>query len=121
MRLDRNIHSNEGRGKYAIVKLRAIAAMEPDGAPGSAPDIQINNWNAVVDAIATLKRHDVLDYGSHQSDAEFFLIRLKDKYARAALLAYALAAEADDRQYAAEVSELANRAGYLSPWCKRPD
>ena len=52
---------------------------------------------------------------------EFFVIKLKDKYAEEALLAYANAAEKDDPEWANEVREMASRAGKNSPWCKAPD
>jgi len=53
---------------------------------------------------------------------EHFVLMLKDKYARAALLAYARAATEDgDHEYAADVTELADRAGECHPKCKRPD
>ena len=53
---------------------------------------------------------------------EHFVIMLKDKYARAALLAYAAAAQEDGaKEYAIDVMELANRSGPMHPNCKEPD
>ena len=53
---------------------------------------------------------------------EHFVLMLKDKYSRAALMAYADAAAADgELEYAKDVTELANRAGPLHPNCKAPD
>ncbi len=53
---------------------------------------------------------------------EHFVLMLKDKYARAALMAYATAASCDGQQeYAIDVQELANRAGPMHPNCKAPD
>lgn len=53
---------------------------------------------------------------------EHFVIMLKDKHARAALMAYATsAAGCDDSEYAKDIIELANRAGPLHPNCKAPD
>jgi hypothetical protein len=54
---------------------------------------------------------------------EHFVIMLHDKYARAALMAYALEAGGDDeqREYSKDVMELANRAGPLHPKCRVPD
>ena len=44
-------------------------------------------------------------------DSEFFVIRLKDKYAQPALEAYAMAARADgEQEYANEVAVLAIQA-----------
>lgn len=53
---------------------------------------------------------------------EHFVIMLKDKYARAALMAYAASALQDGAtEYSKDVMELANRAGQLHPDCKDPD
>jgi hypothetical protein len=53
---------------------------------------------------------------------EFFVICLKDRYAQAALMAYAVAAaHGDDPEYSADVIELAKRAGPSSPHCKSLD
>lgn len=54
-------------------------------------------------------------------EAEFFVIKLKDKYAQDALVAYANAAAQDDTEYANEVMELALRSGPAHPLCKMPD
>jgi glutamine synthetase len=115
MKLDRNIKANEGRGKYALVLLRDIAA-EDDGKPfgGIPKDLE--------QALRTLEQYKVIDYGFTGTDREFFLIRLKDKYAAAALHAYASAAQADgEEEYSREITDMADRAGPNSPWCKKPD
>lgn len=53
---------------------------------------------------------------------EHFVLMLKDKYARAALLAYAQAAAEDGQTlYAKDVTDLANRAGPCHDLCKKPD
>jgi len=53
---------------------------------------------------------------------EHFVVMLKDKYARAALLAYATSVSEDgDTEYAKDVMELANRAGPMHKACKTPD
>jgi hypothetical protein len=52
---------------------------------------------------------------------EFFVIKLKDKYAQAALVSYANAAAQDDTEYANEVMEMATRSGPAHPLCKMPD
>jgi hypothetical protein len=52
---------------------------------------------------------------------EHFVVMLKDKYARAALMAYATAAYEDGNKYAVDVQELANRAGPMHQNCKAPD
>jgi hypothetical protein len=53
---------------------------------------------------------------------EHFVIMLKDRHARAALLAYAKdAADFGEHEYSRDVQELANRAGQMHPNCKAPD
>jgi hypothetical protein len=94
MKLDRNIPKNLGRGKYALVKMRKVVQLSED---------------EVYEALALLKLKGVLDYGN-ESDSDFFVIRLKDKYASPALAAYAGAAWSDDTEYAQEVFDLAKTA-----------
>lgn len=94
MKLDRNDNPN-GKGKYALVKLREIRSN-----PKTKPAL----------ARAISKNPDCLDLGVRHSDGEFFVIRLKDKYAAAALEAYANAAQYDDEEYAGQVYMLAERA-----------
>jgi hypothetical protein len=114
MKLDRNINGN-GRGKYALLKLRKLDEFaEPDDPfQKVAP--------AIVKAMAVLEGAGILDWGIAGTEAEFMVIRLKDKYASEALEAYAAAAIADDPEYAGEVRDMADRAGPNSPWCKTPD
>ena len=52
---------------------------------------------------------------------DFFVLKLKDQYSKAALLAYAAASEALDPELAADVRELAKSAGLDNPNCKQPD
>lgn len=52
---------------------------------------------------------------------EFMVIMLKDINAEAALRAMAVKASETDIEWAAEIEELANRAGPNSPFCKIPD
>jgi hypothetical protein len=114
MLLDRNIPENEGRGKYAIIKLRALAlCIEQSAFGGLHPP--------VAKAIEVLEKAGVLDWGIDQTSSEFFLIRLKDAYAQAALRAYADAARGDDPEYAAEIDALAQRSGPAHPNCQKPD
>lgn len=113
MKLDRNENA-DGSGKYALLKLRRLEEyreQKPFG--GLVPEI--------ASAIAVLEREGLLDSGTVGTDREFFVIRLRDKYAAVALGAYASAAQRDDPEYAAEITELASRAGLNSPFCKRPD
>lgn len=107
MRLDRNSNS-DGRGKYALLKLRKIEGAYP------------SEENRVNDAVKTLERSGVLDWGD-DDDSEFFVIRLKDINAEEALLAYADSAEDHDKEFASEVRDLASRAGRNHPLCQEPD
>jgi len=112
MKLDRNIAENKGRGKYAVLKLRALAQIEKEN--GRLP-------HAVYDALQVLDAVGVLDYGITGTADEFFLIRLKDEFSTPALKAYAAAAEDTDFEYASEVREMALRSGRYSEFCKKPD
>lgn len=103
MKLDRN--APDGRGKYAVVYLRDL-----NGA-GSDPR----------QALETLREGGFVTMGKTGARDEFFVVMLKDKNAHAALMAYAAEAEADDPEYAAEVRQMAHRAGPYHPDCKRPD
>lgn len=129
MKLDRNINPSK-RGKYALLKLRRLTEIEAwDGGDGEALDRQ-----AVIDAIALLERAGILDWGYAGTEGEFFVIRLKDKYAGDAINAYADAVAKDARsvagdddaykdrmQWAMDVLRLAQHAGPLNPHCKQPD
>ena len=108
MKLDRNLDPS-GRGKYALLKLRVARSYSPQAAQ-----------TVLAPHFEGLKVAGVLDWGV-TPETEFMVIRLKDKYAQAALRAYANAARADDPEYAAEIDEMAARSGPNSPFCKRPD
>ena len=113
MKLDRNKIVNNGRGKYALLKLRELALYEPQET--FAPPTEIEN------AVKTLEDAGILDWGEQGTESEFFVVRLKDRNARAALEAYAKECSKTDLQFAHEVNELASRAGPNSEWCKEPD
>jgi hypothetical protein len=105
MKLDRNFKSN-GIGKYALLKLRNMSDKTP---------------NLDVDAaLRTLDEHGILDWGN-TPETEFFVIRLKDKYAASGLHGYANAAYIDDPEYGEEVDKLARGSGPAHPNCKKPD
>jgi hypothetical protein len=111
MKLDRNIEGNGGRGKYALLRLRKLNDLEkPNGVP---TEIHL--------ALGVLMRAGLVDWGDAGTEGEFFVIRLKDKYAQSALMAYASSAAADDKEYADEIFNMAGRSGTASPFCKRPD
>lgn len=113
MKLDRNIN-DDGLGKYALLKLRRLKLYETQ-APFSkyAPAIQ--------NALELLENEGILDWGRQGTESEFMLIRLKDRYAQAALRAYAEAARQDDPEWADEVALMADRSGPASPFCQAPD
>lgn len=115
MKMDRNLPGNLGLGKYALIKLRPFAAMY------DAND-NMAGWRIarVRAALATLLEFGMLDYGD-KPETEFFVMRVKDKYAGKALEAYGMAVLLDDSEYAEEILELASRAGENSPYCKAPD
>jgi hypothetical protein len=91
MKLDRNI-TNPPRGKYALIKLRIAQPQALD-------------LHRIYKSIET----EALDFGDTE-DSDFFVIRLKDKYAGPALEAYARAALEDDPEYSQEILHLAEKA-----------
>ena len=105
MQLDRNIEGNEGKGKYALIKMREIP-----GNPQTPEEL----------AQAIVENPQCIDFGTLGSDSEFFLIRLKDRYAEPALRAYAKAAQLLDRQWGNAVMDMANRAA-SHPGRRSPD
>lgn len=110
MKLDRNITTETGYdGKYALVLCRRLRELSSDERTDAER------------ALGVLERLGVIDEGAAHSASEFFVIRLKDKYAGAALQSYADEASIDDPEWAAEVEKLVGRAGRCSPYCKSPD
>ena len=105
---DRNINS-DGRGKYALILLRNVSLEEVGR--GYSDTFGYSSFDIPVSAI---------DLGEAWTESEFFVIRLKDKYAAPALHAYADIAELDDPEWAAEVRALAKRAESY-PTKKRPN
>lgn len=104
MKLDRN-ECTTGKGKYALIKLREIP-----GDPRTPEEL----------AEAIITNPECVDWGLKGSDSEFFLLRLKDKYAPHALHAYASAAAEDDEEWGMQVAQMAARAEH-HPGKKRPD
>ncbi len=105
MQLDRDINP-DGKGKYALLNLRKIP-----GDPRTPEEL----------AAAILAHPEAVEWGCVGQQDEFFVVKLKDKYAGAALHAYAREALTDDPEYANAVSQMTDRAGLNSPFCKRPD
>ena len=108
MRMDRNINAN-GTGKYAIVSMRRLRALT--GPPKQQAKAMLDGLDAM----------GLIEWGAVGEEDEFFLIKLKDRHARAALLAYEKSIEPTDPEFALEVATMAARAGKLSPFCKEPD
>lgn len=111
MKMDRNINV-DGTGKYALINFRRLRAQDPSDQPRGAE---------IARAIAVLHTAGVIDWGRTGDADEFFVVKLKDRHAKATLLAYADNIAATDPEFAQEVIEMANRAGEDSPFCKDPD
>lgn len=94
MQLDRNINKS-GKGKYALIKLRDIPTD-----PRTPQEL----------AQAILDNPECVDFGVKGSESEFFVTKLKDKYAAPSLHAYAKAAANDDTEWSNEVTDMAIRA-----------
>lgn len=100
MKLDRNTNP-DGRGKYALIKLRDNPIAGFGGNVGGVP-----NCVAV--------KESAIDYGN-TPETEFFVIRLADKFAANALHAYAISCKVEDPEFSQEVLDLANRAAAYEP------
>ena len=72
-------------------------------------------------ALVERLKNDNIEYGLPKTENEFFVIKLKDVNAKAALEAYAESAKSTDPELAKEVLELASRSGANSKFCKQPD
>jgi len=105
MKLDRDTNPT-GKGKYALLNLRKLP-----GEPRTSEQL----------AAAILAHPEAVEWGCVGASDEFFVIKLKDRYAQDGLHAYAVAAASDDPEYAAAVDALAGRSGLGSPFCKLPD
>lgn len=92
MQLDRNRNSN-GMGKYALVLLRRTGPLEKTKLQGHHDLYYVLNDRCV-------------DLGD-KPETEFFVLRLKDKHAAAALYAYAESIEAEDPEFSLQVRDLA--------------
>ena len=114
MRLDRNI-TTPRRGKYALIKLRPSVQFGIEVPTFLEPDCPAGGKGATYVPVA----QEAIDFGD-TDDSDFFVIRLKDKYAAKALKAYAEAAASDDPEYADEVYALA-RAASEHPSKRKPD
>lgn len=109
MKLDRNIG---GTGKYAVLKMRKVTELLDT--PGE-------NQEVLARVLKTLETLGVIEYGEPHSREEFFVLKLKDRYSREALLTYSYYAHFTEPEYAEDVKALADRAGYRNRYCKDPD
>ncbi|MEQ1698123.1 MAG: hypothetical protein ABL901_20010 [Hyphomicrobiaceae bacterium] len=107
MKLDRN-DDPSGVGKYALVNMRRYRALD------GAKSVEAYELLGKLDALG------IIDKGARGESDEFFVIKLKDKYAGPALVAYANAAVDDDKEWAMQVLALASRAEH-HPDKKQPD
>lgn len=107
MKLDRNENA-EGVGKYALINMRRYRALPADKAAEA------------FDLLGRLDAMGIIDKGAKGAEDEFFVIKLRDRYAAPALTAYANAAVDDDKEWATQVLALAARAE-RHPAQKKPD
>lgn len=117
MKLDRNENRGpiEGCGKYALINMRKLNELYA----GHSMFQQLHPELAA--AFDKLEAESLIQYGAVGEEDEFFVLKLKDRHAHPALLAYADSIRATDPEFADEVGDMAQRAGDLSPWCKEPD
>lgn len=100
VKLDRDIN-DDGLGKYAVINLRKL--QELCGNPST-----FEWWTpGVAQALKTLEEVGALEWGRTGEQDEFFLIKLKDKYAKHTLEQYAAAVGCEDEEYSQAVWELA--------------
>jgi len=83
-------------------------------------DRNVNTTGLGKYALINLRTNSV-EWGRAGEPDEFFVIKLRDRHARAALLAYAESMSSADPEFADEVHNLADRASMLNPFCKEPD
>lgn len=121
MKLDRNVNGT-GRGKYGLVYNRRLKEIiGPIGDSRNAANMDEVNAMKVREAIKLLEEEGVITWGLPNTESEFFVIKLRDRFAHVALVAYAQVAHWIDAEYAKDVRELADRAGPYSKFYKAPD
>lgn len=116
MKLVRNT-TIDGTCKYDIINRSKIK------------DLGEEEKNKVLEAIDVLKQSGIYTECLLNNKEEFFVIKLKDQFAKPALEAYAESVkqyavsvgDADLSDYGADVSDLANRSGVNNVYCKIPD
>lgn len=108
MKLMRNT-TPDGQCKYAAIRMDTLATLPAD------------QQRDALTAMMLLNGMGVLENPRPGEREEFFLVKLKDRHSTQALDAYATSIQPHDPEFAADVSELADRSGQHSPWCKEPD
>lgn len=113
MRLDR-FNANAGyRNKYAVINMRNLSV-----------SLSGKDGEEIKKALATLSQAGLVNHGEPGTAGEFFVLMLKDEFAREALLAYAARAGEEGgkyHEYSIDIDKLADRAGTGSPFAKLPD
>lgn len=113
MKLDRNLNA-DGHGKYMLfLTRRYVELYSPSSAFDATSEVQA--------AINLLMNEGLIEDPPPGDPQEFFVFRLKDRHSRPALIAYADSVRGTDPEFAAEIDDMAARAGELSPFCKEPD
>lgn len=98
--------------KYALIKLRRLREVYSGLSSGRTEELSR--------AFALLNEYGLIDYGL-EPENEFFVIRLKDKYASDALFRYSLSARMDgESDYGRQIEDMAIRADN-HPDSKKPD
>lgn len=67
------------------------------------------------------EKGDRVEHGLPGTEDEFFVIKLKDRHASVALIAYAQSIYEADPEFSQDIMNLAYRSGPFHPNCKEPD
>ena len=105
MKMDRNLVLG-GLGKYTLINLRKLSKTPSD---------------ELLNALEVLRKNGIIELGQPNEADEFFVIKLRDINAHAALTGYAVEADKTDPEWANEVREMLPRSGENSFYCKQPD
>lgn len=121
-----------GHGKYGLINNRLLSEIVEAGkvvagtpAGEVRPECQVayNRARDVLTAISMLEELGILDWGPAGTESEFFVMKLRDRYAGAGLRGYMDAVQylGGDREYFDDLRTLEQHAGQNSPFCKKPD
>lgn len=96
----------EGNGKYFVIELEKLPQRP----------------TSVAELCAVLEEYpEAINRGEVGSEDEFFVVKLKDVNAPAALMGYRASCQEFDCGPISLVESLISRAGQNSPYCKKPD